>query len=115
MPALYRQITGLALESGLELAAFAPKVPDRREAFIAVPIAIVTEGTYHQLGVFASRLGQLSRVVNIGDFRLTGIGSPTATIRAELTLEAFVLGALGSDEPQLVRRTGHGSDRAARQ
>jgi type IV pilus assembly protein PilO len=110
MPALYRQITELALESGLQLAVFAPKRPEGRDVFTAVPIAIVSEGTYHQLGIFASRLGQLSRVVNVGDFRLTGIGSPTGTIRAELTLEAFVLGALEPSAPPSVRHTGRGSD-----
>src|SRR2546426_451313 len=50
MPRLYRQITDLAFQSGLQVALFAPKTPEDREDVAEVPIAMTSEGNYHQLG-----------------------------------------------------------------
>src|SRR6266508_2369177 len=48
MPRLYRQITDLAFQSGLQVALFAPKPPEDREDVAEVPIAMTSEGGYHQ-------------------------------------------------------------------
>src|SRR5258705_604525 len=80
----------MAAESGWQLAAFAPKPPADREDVAAVPIAMTCEGNFHQLGAFFSRVGRLPRIVDLGDFRLTGIERPTGTVRADLTLETFM-------------------------
>jgi type IV pilus assembly protein PilO len=90
MPKLYRQLTDLATQSGLQLAVFAPKPPVDREDVAEVPISVTAEGTYHQLGNFFSRVSQLPRVVDLSDFRLVGIDRSTGTLRAELTLGTFI-------------------------
>lgn len=90
MPALYRQLSTLASQSGLQLAVFTPKPPADREDVAAVPIAMSCEGNYHQLGAFFSRVSRLPRIVDLGDFRLAGIERPTGTVRADLTLETFM-------------------------
>ncbi len=90
MPRLYRQLTDVAAQSGLQLAVFAPKPPADREDVAEVPIAMTCEGTYHQLGAFFSRVGRLPRIVDLGDFRIVGIERPTGTVRAELTLQTFM-------------------------
>src|SRR5262249_44188361 len=90
MPGLYRQLTDMASQSGLQLAAFAPKPPADREDVAAVPIAMIAEGNYHQFGSFFSRVSRLPRIVDLGDFRLLGIERPTGSVRAELTLETFM-------------------------
>ena len=90
MPALYRQLSTLASQSGLQLAVFTPKPPADREDVAAVPITMSCEGNYHQLGAFFSRVSRLPRIVDLGDFRLVGIERPTGTVRADLTLETFM-------------------------
>ena len=90
MPGLYRQLSDLASQSGLQLAAFSPKPPADREDVAAVPIAMTAEGNYHQLGSFFARVSRLPRIVDLGDFRLVGIERPTGSVRAELTLETFM-------------------------
>jgi type IV pilus assembly protein PilO len=90
MPGLYRQLTDLASQSGLQLAAFSPKPPADREDVAAVPIAMTAEGNYHQLGSFFARVSRLPRIVDLGDFRLVGIERPTGSVRAELSLETFM-------------------------
>ena len=99
MPQLYRQITDLAFQSGLQVALFAPKPQEEKDDVAAVPIAMTGEGGYHQLGAFFTRVSRLPRIVDLGDFRLVGIERPTGTMRAELTLETFVFRAEGAPPP----------------
>ena len=93
MPRLYRQLTDLAFQSGLQVAVFAPKAPVDQEDVAEVPIAMTCEGGYHQVGTFLARVSRLPRIVDLGDFRIVGIERPTGTVRAELTLETFIFRA----------------------
>lgn len=99
MPRLYRQITDLAFQSGLQVAVFAPKPQQDRDDVAEVPIAITCEGGYHQLGAFFARISRLPRIVDLGDFRLVAIERPTGSLRAELTLETFVFRPEGAPPP----------------
>jgi type IV pilus assembly protein PilO len=107
MPRLYRQITDLAFQSGLQVALFAPKPQEDRDDVVVVPIAMMSEGGYHQLGAFFTRVGRLPRIVDLGDFRVLSIERPTGTVRAELTLETFVFRPEGA--PPLVKPAGTAS------
>jgi type IV pilus assembly protein PilO len=91
IPGLYRQLSDLALQSGLAVALFASKPAEERDSVAEIPIAVAAEGTYHQLAGFFSRMGKIPRIVNLGDFRLAGIDRPTGTLRAELTLATYLL------------------------
>jgi type IV pilus assembly protein PilO len=99
MPRLYRHLTDLALESGLQVAVFAPKALTDQEDVAEVPITMACEGGYHQVGAFLSRVSRLPRIVDLGDFRISGIERPTGTVRADLTLETFVFRAEGAPPP----------------
>ena len=99
IPALYRQLSDLALQSGLAVALFAPKPAEDKDNVAEIPIAVTAEGSYHQLGTFFSRVGQISRIVNLGDFRLAGIERPTGTLRAELTLATYLFRPDGTPLP----------------
>jgi type IV pilus assembly protein PilO len=93
MPRLYRQLTDIASQSGLHLAVFTPKPPVDGEDVAEVPIAMTSEGSYHQLGAFFSRMSRLPRIVDLSEFRLVGIERPTGTVRAELTLATYIFRA----------------------
>jgi type IV pilus assembly protein PilO len=90
IPALYREVTDLALQSGLAVALFAPKPAEDRETVTEIPIALTAEGNYHQLGGFLARVARIPRIVNLGDFKLAGIERPTGTLRADLTLATYL-------------------------
>lgn len=90
IPALYRQVSDLALQSGLLVALFAPKAPEDRDSVAEIPITVTAEGTYHQFGAFFSRLGRIPRIVNLGDFRMAGIERPTGSVRGDLTLATYL-------------------------
>ena len=90
IPALYRQVSDLAHQSGLAVALFAPKAAEDRENVTEIPITVTAEGTFHQLGSFLSRVGRIPRIVNLNEFRLAGIERPTGTLRADLTLATYL-------------------------
>ena len=90
IPVLYRQVSDLAHQSGLAVALFAPKPAEDRENVTEIPISLMAEGTFHQLGSFLSRVGRIPRIVNLNDFRLAGIERPTGTLRADLTLATYL-------------------------
>ena len=99
IPGLYRQLSDLALQSGLAVALFAPKPAEDKDTVAEIPITVSAEGTYHQLGTFFSRIGRIPRIVNLGDFRLAGIERPTGTMRADLTLATYLFRPEGSPPP----------------
>jgi type IV pilus assembly protein PilO len=99
IPTLYRQLTDIAFEAGLQVALFAPKPQEEREVVIEVPIQIVAETGYHQLGAFFDRVARLTRIVSLSDFRLVGIDRPTGTLRAEITLATYLFRPEGAPPP----------------
>ena len=99
IPQVYRQVSDLATQSGLAVALFQPKPPEDRDVLTEVPIAVTAEGTYHQMGAFLQRMGQMPRIVSLGDFRMLGIDRGPGTVRAELTLATFVFRPEGAPPP----------------
>lgn len=99
IPQVYRQVSDLATQSGLDVALFQPKPPEDRDVLTEVPIAVTAEGTYHQMGAFLQRMGQMPRIVSLGDFRMLGIDRGPGTVRAELTLATFVFRPEGAPPP----------------
>lgn len=90
MPRLYRTLTDLAFQSGLNVALFQPRAAQEHPVFSEIPITVTAETGYHQLGAFFGRVGRLPRLVTLGDFRLSSITQPTGTVRAELTMATYV-------------------------
>ena len=99
VPRLYRQVSDLAVQSGLGLALFQPKAPEEKAILTELPIAVISESGYHQLGVFFDKVGRLPRIVNLGDFRMSGIERATGSVRAELTLTTYVFRPEGAPPP----------------
>lgn len=70
IPELLSSISGLARESGLEVALFRPN-PERIKDFYAeVPVSVSVEGTYHEIATFFDEVGRLPRIVNIDQIAL---------------------------------------------
>jgi type IV pilus assembly protein PilO len=99
VPALYRQVSNLATQSGLGVALFQPRAAEEKAVLTELPIAVITESGYHQLGAFFDKVGRLPRIVNLGDFRMSGIDRSTGTVRAELTMTTYVFRPEGAPPP----------------
>src|SRR5205085_4498303 len=68
MDALLVDINQAGLGRGLQFELFRPAGGESaREFYAELPIAVKVVGTYHDMGAFASDVGQLSRIVTLND------------------------------------------------
>ena len=68
MDALLVDINQAGLGRGLQFELFKPAAAEmRREFYAELPIDVRVTGTYHDMGAFASDVGQLSRIVTLKD------------------------------------------------
>src|SRR5258706_12087439 len=68
MDALLVDINQAGLGRGLQFDLFKPApTENQREFYTQLPITVKVVGTYHDMGAFASDVGQLSRIVTLND------------------------------------------------
>jgi type IV pilus assembly protein PilO len=71
MDALLVDINQAGLGRGLQFELFKPAAAEQRREFYAeLPIDVKVTGTYHDMGAFASDVGQLSRIVTLKDVNI---------------------------------------------
>jgi type IV pilus assembly protein PilO len=84
MDALLVDINQAGLGRGLQFELFKPAGAEmRREFYAELPIDVRVTGTYHDMGAFASDVGQLSRIVTLKDVSIV------ATRDGILTMDAI--------------------------
>src|SRR5262245_7513091 len=72
MDALLVDINQAGLGRGLQFELFRPAGGEiRREFYAELPIAVKVTGTYHDMGAFASDVGQLSRIVTLNNVAIS--------------------------------------------
>ena len=68
MDALLVDINQAGLGRGLQFELFRPAAAEiRRDFYAELPITVKVTGNYHDMGAFASDVGQLSRIVTLND------------------------------------------------
>jgi type IV pilus assembly protein PilO len=73
MDALLVDINQAGLGRGLQFELFRPAPAEtKREFYAELPVTLKLNGSYHDMGQFASDIGQLSRIVTLNDIALTG-------------------------------------------
>ncbi|MCD6040628.1 MAG: Tfp pilus assembly protein PilO [Burkholderiales bacterium] len=83
MDALLVDINQAGLGRGLQFELFKPAAAEsRREFYAELPIQVKVSGTYHDMGAFASDVGQLSRIVTLNNVSIE------ASRDGNLTLDA---------------------------
>jgi type IV pilus assembly protein PilO len=72
MDALLVDINQAGLGRGLQFDLFKPAPAEtQREFYAELPVTLKLNGSYHDMGQFASDIGQLSRIVTLNDISLT--------------------------------------------
>ena len=72
MDALLVDINQAGLGRGLQFELFKPAPAEtKREFYAELPVTLKLLGSYHDMGQFASDIGQLSRIVTLNDIGLT--------------------------------------------
>lgn len=67
-------VQGAALSSGVSLRRLTAKGVNQKQYYFEMPFEVEADGPYYSVLDFFSRLGRLSRIINIGDLKLSGIG-----------------------------------------
>ena len=71
MDGLLTDINQAGLGRGLEFELFKPGQETKAEFYAQMPISIKVQGTYHELGAFATDISKLSRIVTLNDLVIT--------------------------------------------
>jgi len=71
MDALLVDINQAGLGRGLQFENFKPGAEAIKESFAELPISITVTGSYHDMGAFASDVGQLSRIVTLNNVQIS--------------------------------------------
>lgn len=88
MDALLVDINQAGLGRGLQFDLFKPAPSESvREFYAELPIQVKVLGTYHDMGAFASDVGQLSRIVTLSDVGIDA--SKDGTLVMEATARTF--------------------------
>jgi type IV pilus assembly protein PilO len=83
MDALLVDINQAGLGRGLQFELFKPAPSENaREFYAELPIQVKVVGTYHDMGAFASDVGQLSRIVTLNNVKIDAGKDGTLTMEA---------------------------------
>lgn len=70
IPALLTSISQSGHDAGLKFLLFEPKNETPKDFYAEIPVSISVIGSYHNLGLFLSKVASLPRVVNVRDLYL---------------------------------------------
>jgi type IV pilus assembly protein PilO len=88
MDALLVDINQAGLGRGLQFELFKPAPAEMvREFYAELPIQIKVVGNYHDMGAFASDVGQLSRIVTLNDVSI--VAAKDGNLQMEATARTF--------------------------
>lgn len=91
IPELLSSVSGLARESGLEVALFRPNPERIKEFYAEVPVSVSVEGTYHEIATFFDEVGRLPRIVNIDQISVgtPKIGTEKILLKTDCSVTTF--------------------------
>jgi len=70
IPDLLSSISSAGRDSGLEILSFRQRSEQLKDFYAEVPVDVAVRGNYHQVANFFDRVGQLDRIVNVGDINM---------------------------------------------
>ena len=94
LPTLLRKISLSGQQTGVTFMMFRPNTPRSENYYVEMPVNVVVQGGYHQVGSFLAELSNLRRIVTVSNMRLSAANKPdqpNLTTSAEFTASAYSL------------------------
>ena len=117
IPGLLSEIDGLARKSGLEVRKFQPLPEVVHEYYADVPVAIVMDGGFHEVGIFFDRVGKMNRIVSVEDVDLgtpkDDRGETTLTVKGKVVTYRFLTEAELQKKNDASKKKGKKTDKKA--
>lgn len=76
LPTLIEELSRAAVESGLVIESIHVSDDEPHDDYVAMPIALVVTGSYHQFGAFMAAVAGLERRLTLHDFEIEARGRP---------------------------------------
>jgi type IV pilus assembly protein PilO len=100
-------VQGAAVSSGVSIRKLTAKPVANKPYYFEMPFDIEADGAYFAVLDFFSKLGRLSRIINVGDLKLTPIKegaskfhlAPGASVSATFTITTFFTQPAGQVTP----------------
>ncbi len=89
VPGLLEDITNRGVASGLEFTSIDLQPEQTAEFYVELPIKMVVEGTYHDLGAFVSGIAGLPRIVTLHDFNIEPGKDSDGTLTLSITAKTY--------------------------
>jgi type IV pilus assembly protein PilO len=89
MDALLSDINQAGLGRSLQFELFRPGQVSVKEYYAELPIALRVTGTYHDIGLFAADIANLSRIVTLNNLTLTPIKDREGVLTMDGTAKTF--------------------------
>ena len=113
LPTLLRKISLSGQQTGVTFMMFRPNAPRADTYYSELPVSIVVQGGYHQVGSFLAELSNLRRIVTVSNLKLktaTKADDPNLTTSAELTASAYSLNTTPVAPPPADTKKKSGAD-----
>ncbi len=107
MDALLSDINQAGLGRSLQFELFRPGQVSVREYYAELPIAVRVTGTYHDIGLFAADIANLSRIVTLNNLTLTPVKEREGVLTMDCTAKTFRY--LDQDEIALQQKAAQGA------
>ena len=97
---LLKQVSDLGIKSGLKIVSWRPeqKKDHPSGTIYEIPVAVELSGSYHNLGIFFSRLTKLNRIVNISDIKMGGPQPQKSEAIVKISFKATTFSAISDKE-----------------
>ncbi|MCU0762503.1 MAG: type 4a pilus biogenesis protein PilO [Hydrogenophaga sp.] len=89
MDALLSDINQAGLGRSLQFELFRPGQVAVKEYYAELPITLKVTGTYHDIGLFAADIANLSRIVTLNDLSLTPVQNREGVLNLDGTAKTF--------------------------
>jgi type IV pilus assembly protein PilO len=96
---LLRRLQTVATESGLKIKSFKPAAMVARQLHVEWPIALVMDGTYHNLTAFFDRVGRFSPIVTVTELDVKAKDQPASNSTVTASCIATSFAQLGRAVP----------------
>lgn len=89
MDALLSDINQAGLGRSLQFELFRPGQVNVKEYYAELPIAVRVTGSYHDIGLFAADIANLSRIVTLNNITLTPVANRPGVLTMDCTAKTF--------------------------
>lgn len=81
-----------AVSSGVSIRTLTAKPVNQKPYYFEMPFDVEADGPYYAVLDFFAKLGRLSRIINVGDLKLSSVNSGTANVKFRMAPGTTVTG-----------------------